>query len=358
MSRRPLAAWMAEAPRRGLLALGLLLALLLVAPLLLDGYLLSVLILVLFLAYAGQAWNVLMGFAGQLSLGHALYVGIGAYAAAALYTHYGVNPWLGALAAMAVAAAFGAFVGFLAFRFGIGGVYFALLTIAFAEFTRIGFDHFPWVGGSGGLFLKVVSQGGQNDLLHLRGSPAMFYYVILALTVAAFALSHWLMRSKIGFYWLAIREDQDAAQALGIHTFRYKMYAMLLSSAMTALAGVFFAFYYNTLFPEQIFSMSRSIEIVLGPIVGGIGTLFGPLLGAVVITVLAEVVREVLSMLGVDLPGTTQVFYGICLLVVIVFLPNGIWPSLARWLRLDRRPAPTTPPVQVPAAATTPREGE
>ncbi len=331
--------WCDGVPRRALVLCGILLAVLLAAPLALNSYLLSVLILVLYFAYTGQAWNVMMGFAGQLSLGHSLYIGLGAYTAAALFMHFGINPWVGSLAAMVVAAAFGAAVGYLAFRFGIGGVYFALLTIAFAEFTRIGFDHFPWVGGAGGLFLKVVGKG-RFDLLHLRGSAVMFYYLLLALTVAAFLLCHRLMRSKIGYYWLAIREDQDAAQALGIHTFRYKMYAVLLSSAMTALGGVFYAFYYNNLFPEQIFSMERSVEIVLGPIIGGLGTLFGPLLGAFVLTVLAEGLRDLLSALGLALPGATQVFYGVCLLAVIVFLPDGIWPGLRRLLGLDRAAGP------------------
>lgn len=326
--------WTEGVPQRALLWLGGLLILLLAAPLALNSYLLSVLILVLYSAYTGQAWNVMMGFAGQLSLGHALYIGVGAYTAAALFMHFGLDPWLGSLAAMGISAAFGAAVGYLAFRFGIGGVYFALLTIAFAEFTRIGFDHFPWVGGAGGLFIKVAARGS-FDLWHLRGSPVMFYYLLLALTVAAFLLCHWLMRSRIGYYWLAIREDQDAAQALGIHTFRYKMYAVLLSSAMTALGGVFYAFYYNNLFPTQIFSIERSVEIVLGPIIGGLGTLFGPLLGAFVIEVLAEGLRDLLGALNLSLPGATQIFYGICLLVVIMFLPDGIWPGLKRALRLD-----------------------
>src|SRR5690606_13907930 len=204
---------------------------------------------------------------------HALYVGLGAYTAAALFVQSGVPPWLGLVAAIIVAMAFAAAIGFLAFRFGIGGVYFALLTIAFAEFTRIGFDHFEWVGASAGLFLPVSQRSG-SDLLALRGTPTMFYYVILALAAGAFALSRWLLASRIGYYWMAIREDQDAAQALGIDTFRYKMAAVVVSGAMASVAGVFFAFYYNHLFPEQLFSITRSIEIILGPIIGGLGTLF------------------------------------------------------------------------------------
>lgn len=318
---------------RARVLLSLLAVALVAAPFVVSGYLVSVLIVALYFAYVGQAWNIMMGFAGQLSLGHALYVGLGAYTAAALFVQSGVPPWLGLIAAIIVAMAFAAAIGFLAFRFGISGVYFALLTIAFAEFTRIGFDHFGWVGASAGLFLPVSQRSG-SDLLALRGTPTMFYYVILALAAGAFALSRWLLTSRIGFYWMAIREDQDAAQALGIDTFRYKMAAVVVSAAMTSIAGVFFAFYYNNLFPEQIFSIGRSIEIILGPIIGGLGTLFGPVLGAFVLQLLAEALREGVSALGLEIPGLTQVFYGVCLLVVVMFLPNGVWPPIARRLRL------------------------
>ena len=329
-------ALIAATPKRALVLMPVLAAVLLTLPAFANAYILSVAILILYFAYLGQAWNVMMGFCGQLSLGHSLYVGIGAYVSAALFVHFGIAPWFGIWVAILACMAAGAAIGVLAFRFGIGGVYFALLTIAFAEFTRIGFDHLDWVGGSGGFFLPVA-QREFNDVLALRGSPTMFYYVILVLTVAAFAFCTWLLRTRIGYYWQAIREDPDAAQALGINTFRYKMLAVLISAAMSALSGVFFAFYYNNLFPEQIFNMSRSIEIILGPIIGGIGTLFGPILGAVVLTVLADGITELMAVFGWEIPGVKQVFYGLCLLVVIVFLPNGIWPTLARRLGLEHR---------------------
>jgi branched-chain amino acid transport system permease protein len=325
-------------PRLGLTLLALLLVALIAAPWLANDYLLTVLIIIFYFAYTGQAWNVMMGFAGQLSLGHAIYVGIGGYAAAALYVHYGVGPWIGLVAAIAIAMVCGAIIGFLAFRFGVGGVYFAILTIAFAEFARIGFDHFKWVGGSSGFFLPVANYA-RNDLWNLRGNPTMFYYVMLMLTVAAFLLCHALLRSRIGYYWQAIREDEAAARSLGINTFRYKMIAVVISAGMTAVAGVFFAFYYNNLFPEQVFHISRSIELILGPIIGGIGTLFGPIIGAFLLTGLSETMQEILSRLGFDVPGAKQVFYGVCLLLVVMVLPDGVWPWLARKLRLTRRPS-------------------
>jgi branched-chain amino acid transport system permease protein len=327
---------LAGAPTRGVVLIVALLLALLVAPRFVNDYLLTILILILYFAYAGQAWNIMMGFAGQLSLGHAIYVGLGAYTSAALYVHYGIGPWVGLLAAVPAAMACGAVIGFLAFRFGVAGVYFAILTIAFAEFARIGFDHFRFVGGSAGFFLPVA-QYTSNDLWNLRGKPVMFYYVILAFTVAAFLLCHLLLRSRIGYFWLAIREDEEAARALGIDTFRYKMYAVVISAGMTAFAGVFFAFFYNNLFPEQVFHISRSIEIILAPIIGGIGTLFGPIVGAFLLTGLSETVTETLHALGLEIPGAKQVFYGFCLLIVVMVLPDGIWPWIARRFRLERR---------------------
>jgi branched-chain amino acid transport system permease protein len=318
------------------LALGALAAGLLALPQFAGSYVLSLATLALYFAFTGQAWNVMMGFAGQLSLGHSLYVGLGAYAAAALFVKFGVGPWAGLWLAMALCVAAGAAIGLLAFRFGISGVYFALLTIAFAEFTRIGFDHIGWLGGPGGLFLKV-GQRTSWDLANLRGTPAMFYYVMLALTAGAFALCAWLLRSRAGYYWQAIREDEDAARALGINTFRWKLLAVAISAAMTSLAGVFFAFYYNNLFPEQIFHISQSIEIILGPIVGGVGTLFGPILGSVLLTTLADSLNNLVAAMGLDIPGVKQVFYGVILLLVIMFLPDGIWPPLAKLLGLGRK---------------------
>ena len=318
---------------RASVSLAILAALLVALPAFVGSYALSVATLILYFAYTGQAWNVMMGFAGQLSLGHALYVGVGAYAAGALFFHFGIGPWAGLWLAIAVCVALGLLIGFLAFRFGISGVYFALLTIAFAEFTRIGFDHFGWTGGPGGMFLRVA-QRDTWDLANFRGPPLMYYYAMLVLAVGAFALCALLLRSRPGYYWLAIRENEEAAQALGINTFRWKMLAVAISAAMTAVSGVFFAFYYNNLFPEQIFHISRSIEIILGPVIGGIGTLFGPLLGAAVLTLLSDGITEALAALGWDLPGIKQVFYGLVLLVVVMFLPHGIWPALARKLRL------------------------
>jgi branched-chain amino acid transport system permease protein len=319
--------------RRAILLLLGVFGLLIALPLWASPYAVSLATLFLFFAYAGQAWNIMMGFAGLLSLGHALYLGVGAYTVAALYDHFTIGPWLGIWVALALCALLAAVVAALAFRYRVSGVYFALLTIASAEFARIGFDHFTWVGGSGGLFLKVVERD-RLDLLNLRGPPAMFYYLMLFLAGAALILTALLRRSRAGYYWQAIREDEDAAAALGVNTFRWKMLAVVISGAMTALAGMFSAFYYSNLFPEQLFHMSRSIEIILGPMLGGIGTLFGPIIGAALLTVLGDGATELIAAVGWDVPGVKQLVYGVVLFLIVAFLPQGVWPALARKLKL------------------------
>jgi branched-chain amino acid transport system permease protein len=313
------------------LALGLLVAALLAAPLVVGDYLVSVLIVVLFAAYLGQAWNIMMGFAGQLSIGHALYFGLGAYAGAALFVHFGVPPWLGMPVAAALAGLAGAAIGALGFRFGVQGVYFALLTIAFAEFTRILFDHFAWVGGSAGFFLPVANRAS-DDLVNLRGSPAMFYYLLLAMVLAALLLCRVLLRRRVGYYWLAIREDQEAAQAAGIPVFRYKVLAVAASAALTSLGGVVYAFYANNLYPEPVFAVGRSVEIMLAPIIGGLGTLIGPILGAFVLTFLGEALTAATSDVRID--GVKQLLYGLILLAIVAAQPAGLWPWLRARLRL------------------------
>src|SRR6202008_698300 len=171
--------WRGVGARERALLIGLLLALI-AAPLVADRYLLSVLTLILYFAYVGQAWNLMMGFAGQLSLGHALYVGLGAYVAALLWFYFGIGHCLDVFSTVAVAMAAGAIVGCLGFRFGVEGVYFALLTIAAAEFTRVAFDHLGFAGGSGGLFLPYEEQR-LGEWWNLRGGQVLFYYVALVL---------------------------------------------------------------------------------------------------------------------------------------------------------------------------------
>jgi branched-chain amino acid transport system permease protein len=323
-------------PARGRIAIVLVVAVLLGLPTMADRYVLSVLTLIFYFAYVGQAWNLMMGYAGQLSLGHALYVGVGGYVAALLWLKLGIGPWLGVFAAVAAASAFGAVIGWLGFRFGIAGVYFALLTIAFAEFTRIGFDHLELTGGAAGLFLPFEERR-MGEWWNLRGGQLLFYYLALALAAGAVLVVALIERSRLGYQWRAVREDEIAARAVGIDAFAVKMAAVIISSAMTAVGGVFYAFYYNNLFPSQVFEMSRSIELILAPIVGGPGTVFGPVIGAFVLTPLGEGLSAITGRLGINAPGVKAVFYGVVLIVIISAMPSGVWPRLAGLFGLKGR---------------------
>ena len=272
------------------------LALLLAVPFVANDYILSVLILTLYSAFLGQAWNLMMGFAGQLSLGHSLYVGIGAYAVC---------------------------IAFLGFRFAIKGVHFSLLTIAFAECGRILFDHWNWFGASAGLFLPITSA---MDLINLRAAPYVFYYIFLMLTILGFFFCRYLMQTRLGYAWLALREDQDAAASLGVNLLKTKILAVALSAGMTALGGTIYGFYQNALFPDQVFAMAKSVEILMGPIVGGIGTLMGPIVGAIILTPLGEFFSHLTA--SFELPGLKHLFYGMAMLAIMLFVPSGIWPKI------------------------------
>jgi branched-chain amino acid transport system permease protein len=181
------------------------------------------------------------------------------------------------------------------------------------------------------LFLRVEDNG---QWWNLRGGTLLFYYLALALAVGALALTAWLARTRLGYQWLAVREDEQAARALGIDVFRAKMAAVLISSGLTAVGGVFTAFYSNNLFPSRVFDINRSIEIILAPIVGGLGTVFGPVVGAFILTPLGEMLTALTDRLGINTPGVKAAFYGLALMVIIVLKPAGVWPWLARVLRL------------------------
>ena len=283
-------------------------------PLVASSYLLSLATLALYLAYVGQAWNVMMGFAGQLSLGHSLYVGLGAYVAAGLFQHFGVGPWAGVWLAVVSCAAIGVIIGLLAFRLGISGVQLSLLTVAFAELARIAFDHLDWFGGPGGLFLQGVASGPRRPAGVSRPARGCTTTRFWPWRRARWGSAPCCCAAAPATTGAPSARTRAAAQALGIDTFRWKMLAVVLSSAMTGVAGVFFAFYNNSLFPEQIFGFGRSIEIILGPVIGGLGTLFGPIVGAVALVVLGDGTTEILARLGSTVPGARQVVHGVLLL--------------------------------------------
>jgi branched-chain amino acid transport system permease protein len=301
------------------------LAALLLVPPLLPRYWLEVLISILFVAYLGAAWNVLGGYAGQFSFGHAAFFGIGAYTSTMLFLRVGLSPWLGMVAGGGLAMAFGLFAGYLSFRYGLRGPYFSLVTLAFAEMLRVVAVNWKFVGSSLGLVVPTRSA----PALFLFGEKLPYYYVILAMALAALLVTRWIERSKLGYQLVAVRENEDAAEAAGVDALGTKLRAMAVSSFMTALGGTFYAQYFSYIDPTITFGPSVSIQALLPAIVGGSGTVLGPFLGAFVLTPISELSRAVLR----GRPGVDVMLYGLILILVISFLPNG----LMGWARSRRR---------------------
>lgn len=320
--------------RRQWVAASVFLAVLALVPAIAAPFHLSVLALIFLFAFVGIAWNIMMGFAGQLSLGHALYFGVGAYVVAILSERYGVTPWIGMPIAFVVAAVLGVAIGALGFRFEVRGVYFALLTIAFAECARILFEHWGFVGATGGFYLKAVTPDNV-PLLTLRGDSTFFYYALLVVMAAGWGLSMWLVQSGVGYRWRAIREDEDAARALGVRAFRLKLIAVAVSGGLTGVAGGWFGLMGGSLFPDSVLGMRISIDVIVAPIIGGMGTLFGPILGAFIIIPLNEWARDLAQASGVN--GLNLLIYGVLLMLVIGLAPEGVWPWIARRIGLSSR---------------------
>lgn len=302
-------------------------AVLALAGLVLDGFLLSLFTIVFIFAFLGSAWNIMLGIAGQLSIGHALFIGIGAYSVAVLSIRYGVTPWIGLLVGIALSALAGAIIACLSFRFEVKGIYFALLTIAFAEFGRIVASGWSFVGGMAGQFYPALQPGG-GSLWALRGDAQFFYFVALALAVLGVVITVAIRQSALGYLWRAMRDDEDAARALGVRTFRHKIVATMLSAGMTALGGGVFGLIQGSVFPDSMMGMHMSVEILIGPIVGGLGTAFGPFVGAIVIIPLTHTLTAIGDSIG--LPGLNSITYGIILIAVVWLLPDGIWPGVSK----------------------------
>lgn len=301
-------------------------AALLLLPAVLDKYVLTVFIFMFFYAFLGQAWNVVGGYAGQLSVGHAAFVGIGAYTAVLLSMNAGVTPWLGMFVGGILSAALGTVIGYLGFRFGLRGFYFVLLTVAFAEICRIVALNTDAVGGALGLYITYTGNPWQFQFADSR----VYYYVALALMLGATGIVTWIERSRFGAYLAAIREDENASEALGVNTFKYKMLAMIVSSFLTGVGGAFYAFSLFSLQPNAVFGIPLSVEIIIRPIVGGAGTALGPILGSFILTPLAEISRSYFAQRG--WAGAHLIVYGMLLVGVVLFLPRGAYPAARRLL--------------------------
>ena len=304
-----------------------LLAAAVIAPLLIRSeYVVGTLTVMLFFAFVGQGWNILGGYAGQFSFGHALFFGVGAYTSSLCFVKTGLSPWLGMWAGVALAVAVGLVTGHLSFRYGLRGAYFALVMLAFAEIFRVAATNWEWVGGSSGV---LVPLRGHAPALFQFDDKRYFYYVILAMLLAVTWAVARLGRSRLGYQMAAVRENEAAAAALGINPYRVKLAAMAISAGVTALGGAFYAQYFSYIDPTIAFGPVNSIEILLRPIIGGAGTMWGPLLGSVLLGLLGETTREAVR----SHAGLHLMLYGGILMLTVAFLPRGVMGWLQGWRR-------------------------
>lgn len=272
-------------------------------------------VIALFYAFIGQSWNISGGFAGQLSFGHVAFFGVGAYASTIVQLRLGLSPWFGLPAAALAGALVGGIIAVLSFRAGLKGSYFALITLAFAEVLRIISNSISITGGGLGMLIPMKAGAANFQFAERSG----FYFLILLLTALSVALAEWLRRSRFGAHLAAIRENEEAAMALGIDVFSEKVKVMLLSGALGGAGGCFFAQYFLYIDPTIVFGVDKSVEMLLVSMIGGAGTVYGPLIGSVLLAFLSEGTRVVTK-----LPGLSLVLYGALLVVIIAYLPNGL----------------------------------
>jgi branched-chain amino acid transport system permease protein len=281
-----------------------------------SNVVLNFLVMALLIAVAGQGWNVLGGYGGQYSFGHAAFFGTGAYVTAILQMRYGINAWVGFAIGIAAGALMGALIGALSFRAGLRGSYFALVTLAFAEVLRIIASVAPITGAGVGTLIKLDLR---PETFQFQ-SRVPFYWIAVGLVGISLVVVYAVEHSRFGAYLVAVRENEDAARALGVDATRVKLAAMTISAAITAAAGCFYAQYFLFIDAGIAYGAWISVEALLAPIVGGVGTVFGPLLGALVVRTLGEAGK----LLAGEAPGLDLVIYGSVLVLVIAFAPRGI----------------------------------
>jgi branched-chain amino acid transport system permease protein len=319
---------------RNLLALVVLVVVLIPVPLFLSTTSQQE-IAVRFLLFAllGVAWNVMGGYAGLFSFGHAAYFGLGAYASGYLLVKHDISPWVGMAAGAALAAGFGVLTGFLSFRYRLRGAYFALATFAFAEMLRLIAEKLEFVNASRGLRVPLESGSSLAKLQFPSGDPGYFWVILTLLALALLAVIL-LMRGRLGAYLLAVREDEQAAAASGVDVTRTKLIAIAVSAALTAVAGSFYVQFFFFVNPDLAFSAAVSVQILLPAIIGGVGTIWGPAIGGALLAAIAELSKSL-----VDSPpsalsfldgrtGLDLMVYGAVLVLIILLLPRGIYPAL------------------------------
>ena len=288
-----------------------------------SGVVLNFVMMALYACLLAQAWNVLGGFGGQFSFGHALFFGTGAYVQAMAQVHAGWNPWCTLALAMAMSASVGLMVGALSFRYGLKGSYFALVTLAFAEVFRIVALSVPFTGAGVGLMLPLNESVSNMQF----ASRAGYVWLILGLVTLALCITAWLRHSRFGAYLQAVRDNEDAARAVGVNPFKVKLWATVISGALMGAGGAFYVQVFQYIDPGLGFGPHTSVEALVGAIVGGMGTLWGPVVGALALHVLADLTRNLFG----QLPGINMVVYGCVLVLIVMFLPRGVAGLGQRW---------------------------
>lgn len=316
-------------------AVALLLAAAASVPMFTDQqYVLNVLTMIFLFSALGIAWNFIGGYAAQLSLGHAVFLAIGAYTTIILFTRYQITPLIGMWVGAVLAVAASVVIGYPCFR--LRGPYFTLSTIAFAEILRILLLHYGnFTGGANGL--NIPYRGEQPWNLQFD-SKASYYFIMLAVLVLFYVLGKVITGSRIGMYLQAIRDDQDAAESLGVKTGNVKLTALMISAGLTGLLGAIYACIIGFVDPGSVASTTMSTQIALVAIVGGVGTLGGPIVGAAVVTGLTEVTN---AWLGATRTGTSLTLYGALLMVIVLTRPAGLISlvDLIKWPKKSAKPA-------------------
>ena len=289
-------------------------------PVVAGQHLLTAMIVALHAAFMALAWNVAAGYAGQFSLGHSLFFGIGAYASTMLYVRLGLTPWAGMFVGAALAGVVGVLLALGVYRYNVRGIFFALVTLGAAEVAKGVADNWDFIKGPVGILLTM--KHAPADFFFLRREP--YYYVALAMVVAMILISLLLERSPLGQYFLAVREDEAAAEASGVNTYRYKTIAIGLSAALTAFAGSFYAQFYLYISPETVFVFEPQLTMMLGTMVGGAGTALGPVLGSVIFSGLGEALRNLPFENTRQVVIGSKMFYAVLLVVILIYLPGGL----------------------------------
>lgn len=285
-------------------------------------------ILILFAAYQGSAWNILGGFTGLFSFGHAAFFGLGAYTSTLLFVHLGVSPWIGMLPGGIVAGAVGVGFGYLTVRYGLRGHYFALGMFAFAELLRFFAQNLEVIGGSVGILIPF--EGDVPAAFQFTGKLP-YYWVILGMLVVIVAVSRFLREGRLGYFWASIRSDDTAAEMAGVNTLRYKLTAMGLSAFFMALAGTFYAQFTLFIEPQIVFGVDKSLDGLLRAVIGGLGMVLGPFFGALLLAPLGEITKVILPVGNAS--GADLVLFGVLLILAVRFMPHGVLGSVERGLR-------------------------